>query len=414
MLAHIMAEPEMPLQDEPLSPPVVDTTWPEPWRLWADQVHDAGQRGACLRVRGGGSKDHVGDARLGEPLDTIAWQGIEAYEPSELTLRVRAGTPLSEVESALAERGQYLPFEPPRYAFAATQRGEPTVGGVVASGLGGPGRVSRGSVRDHVLGTTLLNGHGQVLRLGGAVMKNVAGFDLSRLLAGSMGTLGLILDVTLKVMPQPVVSATMKFELDEAQALAQVNQWAAQPLPLDASAWWDGMLVLRLRGARAAVASAVQRLYRERRGELLTPPMADAFWQGVRDHSDEFFVRARQAVAQADAHGVSLWRVSVPPTTAPLGLHGEQLIEWFGGLRWVCTPAPAAAIHEAMSRVGGHAQPFVVWPQAHAALWDQVPAGSLVQQRLHRQVQKAFDPHGVFDTGRLWPRAQRHDGSQLT
>ncbi len=409
MLAPIMAEPEMPLQDTPLSPPPVAASpvaRPEPWQRWTDQVHDAAQRQACLRVRGGGSKDHVGDARLGEVLDTREWQGIEAYEPSELTVRVRAGTPLSAVEAALAERGQHLPFEPPRYAFAATQSGEATVGGVVASGLSGPGRVSRGAVRDHVLGSTLLNGRGEVLHLGGAVMKNVAGFDLSRLLAGSMGTLGLILDVTLKVMPQPVVSATMKFEMDEAQALAQVNQWAGQPLPLDASAWWDGMLLLRLRGARAAVASAVQGLYRERRGELLTPPVADAFWQGMRDHSDEFFVRARQAVAQAGAQGVTLWRIAVPPTTAPLGLHGEHLNEWFGGLRWVCTPAPAAAVHEAVARVGGHAQPFGVWPAAHAALWDEAPAWSPVQQRLHRQVQKAFDPHGVFDTGRLWPRTR--------
>jgi glycolate oxidase FAD binding subunit len=222
-------------------------------------------------------------------------------------------------------------------------------------------------------------------------------------MAGAMGTLGVLVDVTLKVMPQPVVSATMRFELNEAEALAQVNQWAARPLPLDASAWWDGMLVLRLRGARAAVAAAVQGLYRERRGELLSPPVADAFWQGLRDHSDEFFVRARQAVAQAGQQGVSLWRISVPPTTAPLGLHGEQLSEWFGGQRWVCTPAPAQAVLDAVARAGGHAQAVVTQrggPLLAASAW------SSVQKRLHAQVQKAFDPHGVFDTGRLWPAAQ--------
>jgi glycolate oxidase FAD binding subunit len=372
-------------------------------QAWRDQVLAARERGTCLRVRGGGSKDHLGDTRLGELLDTRSWQGIEQYEPSELVMRVRAGTPLHEVEAALAERGQYLPFEPPRYALAPTQSDAPTMGGVVASGLSGPARVTRGAVRDHVLGSTVLTGRGELLRFGGAVMKNVAGFDLSRLLAGSMGTLGLIVDVTLKVMPLPVVAATMRFELSEAEALAQVNQWAAQPLPLDASAWWDGMLVLRLRGARAAVASAVQRLYRERRGELLAPPVAEAFWQGVRDHSDEFFVRARQAVAQAGASGVTLWRISVPPTTAPLGLHGEQLAEWFGGLRWVCTPAPAQAVQEAVARAGGHAHPFV--GMAPSALVS-VQAWSPVQRRLHQQVQKAFDPHGVFDTGRLWPRAE--------
>jgi glycolate oxidase FAD binding subunit len=394
MLAHIMAEQDTGTQ---AAPPISTA----PWQQWVDQINDAAQRGACLRVRGGGSKDHLGDAAQGELLDARAWQGIEVYEPSELVIRVRGGTPLREVEAVLAERGQCLAFEPPHYAFAATQSGETTIGGMVASGISGPARVSRGAVRDHVLGSTLLTGRGEALAFGGAVMKNVAGFDLSRLLAGSMGTLGVILDVTLKVMPQPVVAATMRFELSEAEALAQVNQWAAQPLPLDASAWWDGMLLLRLRGARAAVASAVQRIYRERKGELLAPPVAEGFWQGVRDHSDEFFVRARQAVMQAGKSGVTLWRISVPPTTAPLGLHGEQLSEWFGGLRWVCTPAPAAAVHEAVAKAGGHAQAFL---SLNAGALVSGSALSPVQLRLHRQVQRAFDPHGVFDTGRLIPK----------
>ena len=379
-------------------------TNPVVWREWAERVRDAASRGACLRVRGGGSKDHLGDTTRGELLDTRACQGIVAYEPSELVVRARAGTPLAEVEAALAERGQHLAFEPPRFAFHADGSGPgacaATLGGVVASGLSGPGRVSRGAVRDHVLGCTLMNGRAEVMRFGGAVMKNVAGFDLSRLMAGSMGTLGLLLEVTLKVMPQPVVSATMRFEMPQAEALAQVNQWAAQPLPLDASAWWDGMLVLRLRGARAAVASAVQRLYRERRGELLAPPVAEAFWQGMRDQSDEFFQRARAAVAQAGGQGVALWRLSVPPTTAPLEVHGEQLIEWFGGQRWVCTPAPAAAVHALAARVGGHAQAVCA---AQPMPCVDGAALSPVLLRLHQQVQRAFDPQGVFATGRLLP-----------
>lgn len=373
-------------------------TDPEVWREWAERVRDAADRGACLRVRGGGSKDHLGDTSRGEVLDTRACRGIVAYEPSELVIRARAGTPLAEAEAVLAERGQYLAFEPPRLAFGPEGANASTLGGVVASGLSGPGRVSRGAVRDHVLGCTLMNGRAEVMRFGGAVMKNVAGFDLSRLMAGSMGTLGLLLDVTLKVVPQPVVSATMRFEMPQADALAQVNQWAAQPLPLDASAWWDGLLVLRLRGARAAVASAVQRLYRERRGELLAPPVADAFWQGLRDQSDEFFVRARLAVAQAGQQGVTLWRLSVPPTTAPLEVHGEQLVEWFGGQRWVCTPAAPAAVHALAARVGGHAQ--AVCRSQPAPLVDET-ALSPVLRRLHDQVQRAFDPQGVFATGRL-------------
>lgn len=394
MLDAIMAEQDASAQAENLSAGT-------PPAQWAEQIRDAAHRGVSLRVRGGGSKDHLGDLAQGELLDTRTWQGIESYEPSELVMRVRAGTPLREVEAVLADKGQHLAFEPPRYAFAATQDGEPTIGGVVASGLSGPARVSRGAVRDHVLGCSVLTGRGELLRFGGAVMKNVAGFDLSRLMAGSMGTLGVLVDVTLKVMPQPMVSATMRFDVNEAEALAQINKWAAQPLPIDASAWWDGTLLVRLRGARAAVASAVQGMYRERRGELLAPPVAEAFWLGVRDHTDEFFVRARQAVMQAGQHGVTLWRISVPPTTAPLGLHGELLAEWFGGLRWVCTPAPAAAVHEVVAKAGGHAQAFLSLKRralVASSTW------SPVQRRLHEQVQKAFDPDGVFDTGRLWPR----------
>jgi len=198
----------------------------------------------------------------------------------------------------------------------------------------------------------------------------------------------------LKVMPEPVATATIRMDMLEAEALAQVNQWAAQPLPLDASAWWDGLLVLRLRGARAAVGAAVDRLCRERQGELIAQPSADPFWQGLRDHEDEFFQRARAA----GHRGVTLWRLSVPATSAPLGLPGEMLTEWFGAQRWVCTAAPASVVQEAAARAGGHAQPFFSpQPQSlvHEAAW------SPVLRQLHQRVQLSFDPHGVFNTGRL-------------
>ncbi|MCH8178700.1 MAG: glycolate oxidase subunit GlcE [Proteobacteria bacterium] len=393
-----MADLPSQAQDALLSAATAGEPTPAAWQAWAERVRDAAGRGACLRIRGGGSKDHLGDTSRGEVLDTREARGIVAYEPSELVITARAGTPLAEVEAVLAERGQHLAFEPPRFAFGPEGASASTLGGVVASGLSGPGRVSRGAVRDHVLGCTVMNGRAEVLHFGGAVMKNVAGFDLSRLMAGSMGTLGLLLDVTLKVMPQPVVSATMRFEMDQAEALLQVNRWAAQPLPLDASAWWDGLLVLRLSGARAAVASAVQGLYRERRGEVLAPPVADAFWQGLRDQSDEFFQRARQAVAQSGQQGVTLWRLSVPATTGPLEVHGEQLIEWLGGQRWVCTPAAPAAVHALAARVGGHAQ--AVCRHQPAPLVGEAALSPTVR-RLHARVQQAFDPHGVFATGRL-------------
>lgn len=368
------------------------------WSDWADQIRAAAADGQRIRVRGSGTKDFLGDTAQGDHiLSTTAWRGVEAYEPSELYVRARAGTPLAEVESLLASKGQYLAFEPPRYGWASYDGA--TIGGVVAAGLSGPGRVSRGALRDHVLGCTVMNGRGEVLRFGGSVMKNVAGFDLSRLMAGSMGTLGVILDVTLKVMPQPISTATLRIEMNEADALAQVNQWAAQPMPLDASAWWDGMLVLRLRGARSAVASSVQRMYKERGGELIAPPVAEGFWQGVRDQSDEFFTRARAAVAAGGAHGVTLWRLSVPSTAQPFGLPGEQLTEWFGSQRWVCTAVPSETVHDVAALAHGHAQAFVstqVQPMADAAQW------SSVQRRLHSRVQQSFDPDGVFQTGRKW------------
>lgn len=362
-----------------------------PAQTLLDQVQDARARRACLRIRGGGSKDHVGDITRGEVLDTRSLQGIIAHEPSELVLTAHAGTPLHEVEALLTQSGQSLAFEPPRWGGAGAQ---PTLGGVVASGFSGPARAARGAVRDHVLGVRMINGQGQVLRFGGSVMKNVAGFDLSRLMTGSMGTLGLLLEVTLKVLPQAVASCTLRFEMPQEQALAQVNVWAGQPLPLDASAWWDGLLVVRVRGAQAAVAAALPRMG----GEVVPPELADAFWQGLRDHQDEFFVRSHDSVMGGRSNA-TLWRLSVPATAKPLALPGETLVEWWGAQRWLCTTAPAAAVHEAAAQAGGHALAWLTTTPQGVVLPE-------VLQRLHRQVQLAFDPNGVFDTGRLWPRAR--------
>lgn len=362
-----------------------------PAQTLLDQVQDARARRACLRICGGGSKDNVGDITRGEVLDTRSLQGIIAHEPSELVLTAHAGTPLHEVEALLTQSGQSLAFEPPRWGGAGAQ---PTLGGVVASGFSGPARAARGAVRDHVLGVRMINGQGQVLRFGGSVMKNVAGFDLSRLMTGSMGTLGLLLEVTVKVLPQAVASCTLRFEMAQEQALAQVNVWAGQPLPLDASAWWDGLLVVRLRGAQAAVAAALLRMG----GEVVPPELADAFWQGLRDHQDEFFVRSRDSVMGGRSNA-TLWRLSVPATAKPLALPGETLVEWWGAQRWLCTTAPAAAVHEAAAQAGGHALAWLT-TTPHGVVLPEV------LQRLHRQVQLAFDPDGVFDTGRLWPRAR--------
>jgi glycolate oxidase FAD binding subunit len=349
-----------------------------------DQVRAARADKTPLAITGGGTKAFYGGQAQGTPLDVRPLAGISSYEPSELVVTVRAGTPLADLEAALAEQGQCLPFEPPRFGPAGT------VGGMVAAGLAGPARAAVGGVRDYVLGATLLNGRAELLSFGGQVMKNVAGYDVSRLLAGSLGVLGVVCEVSLKVLPLPVASTTLRFELDQAAALKQLNTWGGQPLPLNASAWWDGMLVLRLSGAAAAVQSARHRLG----GEPVDDSLAAGFWQGLRDQTDEFFAGAHKAVAG----GATLWRLAVPQTAPPLALPGEQLLEWGGGQRWVVTTAASAMLRDAAARVGGHASAF-----RGGAPGDAFAPLSAPLLRIHQGLKQAFDPDGIFNPGRLYP-----------
>jgi glycolate oxidase FAD binding subunit len=351
-----------------------------------DRVKAAHAAKTPLCLRGGGTKDFYGGAREthpGEPLDLTPLAGISSHEPSELVVTVRAGTRLADLEAALAAHGQCLPFEPPRFAAGGT------VGGMVAAGLAGPARATAGGLRDYVLGATMLDGRGELLSFGGQVMKNVAGYDVSRLLAGSMGVLGVICEVSLKVLPVPTATATLRFEFDQTKALKQLNAWGGQPLPLSASAWWDGMLVLRLSGARAAVDAAVQQLG----GELVEPAMAAGFWGGLRDHSDEFFLGAKKAIDG----GATLWRLSVPQVIGPLKLPGEQLLEWGGAQRWLCTPLPAAQVREAAAGAGGHAVLFRGRDKTHGTFAPLKPP----LDRIHRELKAAFDPGRIFNPGRL-------------
>jgi glycolate oxidase FAD binding subunit len=357
-----------------------------------EQVQAARAAKTALDIRGGSTKAFYGEAPIGMPLDVTPLCGISSYEPSELVVTVRAGTPLAELEAALAERGQCLPFEPPRFAGphdAGSHGG--TVGGMVAAGLAGPARAAVGSVRDYVLGATLLNGRAEVLSFGGQVIKNVAGYDVSRLLAGSLGMLGVICEVSLKVLPIAPASTTLRLDMDEATALRKLNEWGGQPLPLNASAWWEGALVLRLSGAAAAVQSAVARLG----GEVIEPALAAMFWTGLRDHADEFFASAGKAVEA----GASLWRLSVPATTPAMKLSGEQLIEWGGGQRWLCTSTPPAVLREAAALVGGHAT-LLRAPQRVVGMFAPLKPPIA---RFHRELKAAFDPDGVFNPGRLYP-----------
>ncbi len=370
-----------------------------------DQVQAACANKRPLDIRGGGTKAFYGGVPRGTPLDMRALAGISSYEPSELVVTVRAGTPLAELEAALAEQGQCLPFEPPRFAVDASAGGVAggadfgasartsaggTVGGMVAAGLAGPARAAVGGVRDYVLGAALLNGRGELLNFGGTVMKNVAGYDVSRLLVGSMGVLGVLCQVSLKVLPAAMATCTLRFEMAAAAAIKQLNDWGGQPLPINASAWWDGMLVVRLSGAQAAVQSATQKLG----GEIIDAALAASFWNGLRDHGDEYFVGARKAVEA----GASLWRLSLPAVAGPLKLSGEQLIEWGGAQRWLCTSTPAQQVRDAAAFEGGHATLFRGGDKS-AGVFTPL---SVPLARIHRELKKSFDPDGIFNPGRLY------------
>jgi glycolate oxidase FAD binding subunit len=350
-----------------------------------DRVQTARAVHAQLDIRGGGSKRFYGEVPHGEPLDVGELRGISSYDPSELVVSVRAGTPLAELEDTLAAQGQCLPFEPPRFSAAST------VGGMIAAGLAGPARAAVGGVRDYLLGATMLNGRAEVLSFGGQVIKNVAGYDLSRVLAGSMGILGVICEVSLKVLPIQPATLTLRFDWPQAQALDTLNRWAGQPLPLSASAWHNDVLVLRLAGARAAVQSATVQLG----GEALDEATAAALWAGLRDHRDEFF--AAQTPDVTPAH--TLWRLSVPSTTAPLALPGPTLIEWGGAQRWLWSDAPAATVREAAHRAGGHAVLFRGNDKSAGVL---APLSLSIGQ-IHRALKAAFDPDRIFNPGRLYP-----------
>ena len=338
-----------------------------------DRIVAANASKSPLRFRGAGTKDFYGESLRGEIADTRGYSGIVDYEPSELVITARCGTPLSEIERTLDEHGQYLAFEAPRFG------GDPTIGGIVAAGLSGPRRATSGSVRDFVLGANLMNADGTVLRFGGQVMKNVAGFDVSRLLCGSLGILGLITDVSLKVLPKSRAEKTLYFEMDATSALDRFNRWSAQPLPISATAWHDGRAYLRLSGSPSAVASAQSSLG----GEMVDDVAAAAWWNSLRDQTHATFAVPR------------LWRLSLPSTAAFDGL-GLTLIEWAGAQRWLASNASAADIRSKAAGIGGTA---TLWRgEREKTMFYPLDDANLV---LHRRLKQQFDPNGIFNRGRL-------------
>ena len=335
--------------------------------LFQERIREAAARGAALRFRGGGSKDFYGNAPRGEVLDTRGYAGIVSYEPTELVVTARCGTPLAELEEALARNFQILPFEPPHFGAA-------TLGGCVAAGLSGPRRAGAGGVRDFVLGTRVIDGRGRDLRFGGAVMKNVAGYDVSRVLAGSLGTLGLIAETSLKVLPRPPCERTLCLEMGETDAIAAMNRWGGQPLPVSATAWHAGRLFVRLSGAEPAVHAAAHRIGGENADQ--------GFWKELKEQTHPFF-----------AGPAPLWRISLP-STATLDLAGEKLIEWGGALRWLKTSASADEVR----RAAQHATLFRAGDKS-AGAFSPLDA---VNARLHKALKAAFDPAGILNPGRLY------------
>jgi glycolate oxidase FAD binding subunit len=339
-----------------------------------ERIRAAFETGTPLRITGGGSKDFLGPRCEGEAISTLESTGIVSYQPEELFITAKAGTSLGEIEAALAEKGQQFPFEPPAFGETAT------LGGTIACGLSGPARPWKGAARDFVLGSRVINGKGELLRFGGEVIKNVAGYDVSRLMCGAFGTLGLLTELSIKVVPLPQKSATLTMELGRAEALARVTGVSRQPWPVSGAAWHEGILRVRLSGAQAAVDHAVASLG----GELSE---GSGFWTQLREQTHPFFRSPR-----------ALWRLSLPQATPAIDLPGEELIDWGGSQRWLLSDEDGATIRKIASEAGGHATAFRNPAGPDDAFMPLAPP----MLALHRRIRQAFDPAGILNPGRLY------------
>lgn len=341
-----------------------------------EQVVAALESKQPLQLIGGGTKAFYGNDTHGQELHTTQHTGIITYEPSELAVTVRAGTRTRDLETLLAANGQMLAFEPPCLAE------DSTIGGAIASGLAGPARPWRGGVRDHVLGVKLVTGHGKVANFGGQVMKNVAGYDVSRLMSGSLGTLGLILEVSLKVLPKPLHQLTLALEMPEAEAYELGLSLRKDAMPISASAYFDGCFYLRLSGAKSTVKDAAYKIG----GDPLQEP--EQFWQALRDQTHEFFQQFDRP----------LWRISFPPAAGSINrLEGSSLIEWTGSQRWVYSNIPVNLIRSIAEKHKGHATLYRGRLPGVSTFHPQPQALLQMQKRL----KQAMDPHGIFNPGRL-------------
>jgi glycolate oxidase FAD binding subunit len=337
----------------------------------AQQVTGAFRAKRALHIIAGGSKAFFGNPVEAEPLDVNAHCGIIEYEPSELVLTARGGTPLHEIEAALGASRQMLAFEPPMHSR------QTTFGGAIATGLSGPRRACAGAVRDFVLGTTIINGKGEILKFGGQVMKNVAGYDASRLMAGAQGTLGVLLDISVKVLPLAESEITLAFAMDEREAHQRLRQWVLQGHAISASCFTDGTLYIRLSSTASSVAHSARQLGGETgTGEL---------WAQLRNQTHPFF-----------EHNTPLWRLSLPPATPPVLAGYRQLIEWGGALRWVSCETP---LYEQAAALRGHATRYALHGKGGTNLFQPLNTALL---NLHQRLKQAFDPVSILNPGRLY------------
>tara|TARA_Y100001936_G_C16051567_1_gene658159 strand:+ start:807 stop:1979 length:1173 start_codon:yes stop_codon:yes gene_type:complete len=350
---------------------------------YKNTISTAANNKTPLLIRGGGTKDFYGTSinrNIHEILNTTNYTGILDYDPTELVVTARAGTSLTSLEIELLKQNQMLGFEPPHFGSEAT------LGGSIASGLSGPRRAYAGAIRDFILGIRILDGNGDDLNFGGKVIKNVAGYDISRLMTGSMGTLGLILEVSIKVLPIPPIELTLRMQMKESEAIEKMNQWAGKPLPISATCFYENSLTLRLSGTESAVHSAYSKLG----GELISN--GPFFWNSIREQTHSFF-----------QSGNSLWRLSLKSNTPSLKLPGQQLIEWGGALRWLsCNNIDMNKIENIVrsksSMANGNATLFRSTKKPSSVFHPPEPQMIKIYQR----IKEKFDPVGIFNPDRMF------------
>ena len=391
-----------------------------------EQILEARAKGEALLILGSGSKQFYGEqlspGQGMNVLDVSPYQGIVSYEPTELVITAKCGTPILEIEAALDEQRQMLAFEPPRFHLADSPRpSEPrlltggtiggTIGGAIATGLSGPRRVSAGPAKDFVLGAALVDAQGEWLQFGGTVMKNVAGYDLSRLLCGSLGIFGVIAEVSLKVLPKPAADQSVALECSQTQAIDWLNQWGGQPLPIVASQWHADVLTLKLSGALAAVDRATKTFVSSHGANTVATESAQTFWESIRDQSQDFFAGATARLARVPSEGghQRLWRLSLPSTAPVLNLSGDVMLEWGAALRWLWSSASATEVREKVGAVGGTA--MLYRGEFHPDETSSSKAQPLSRfhpltsatLNIHQRLKAELDPLKVFNPSKMYP-----------